>query len=197
MGQWIHSIGMYGIHCIPARKIILLLGASEVAGYTAISDFDRTDLADAGVNVIQLSGRGLITRNFFTPSTAPEFKFANAVIMRNYVKLSVVDSLQESENQPNVIARVREDRMATFQFMHKLWLRGSTGNVPEGETFGQYEKDDGSTSTEDDAYEIIADASNNSVAQLQAGERNIDLYFMFPSPAGSIKIGVGLMYKIA
>jgi hypothetical protein len=198
MGQWIHSIGLYGIHCIPARKTIKLMGASEVAGYTAINDFDRTDLAGAGVNVIQrMDGRGLITRNFFTPSTAPEFRFANSVIMRNFIKLSIVDSLQESENQPNVIALVREDRMLAVQFMHKLWLKGSTGDVPEGETFGQYEKDDGSMSAEEDAYEVVADASNNSVAQLQAGERNMDVWFMFPAPAGSIRIGCGLLYKVS
>jgi hypothetical protein len=198
MGQWIHSIGRYGIHCIPARKTIQLKGASEVVGYTAVNDFDRTELAEAGVNVIQrMDGRGLITRNFFTPSTAPEFRFANSVIMRNYIKLSIVDSLQESENQPNVIALVREDRMLAVQFMHKLWLKGSTGDVPEGETFGQYEKEDGAMSAEEDAYEVVADASNNSVAQLQAGERNMDIWFMFPAPAGSIRIGVGLMYKVA
>jgi hypothetical protein len=197
MGQWIRAIGLYGIHCIPARKNLELAGASEAAGYPAASDFDRTDLADAGVNVIQnMPGRGLVVRNFFTPSTAPEFRFANAVIMRNFIKVSMVDALQESENTPNTIANVREDRMKGCQFMHKLWLRGSAGNAPEGETFGQYEKDDGNVSSEEDAYEIIADASNNSVSQLQAGERNMDIWFMFPAPAGSIKVGVGLMYKV-
>jgi hypothetical protein len=197
MGLWVRAIGLYGIHCIPARKNLELTGASETAGYPAASDFDRTDLAEAGVNVIQnIPGRGLVVRNFFTPSTAPEFRFANAVIMRNFIKVSMVDALQESENTPNTIANVREDRMKGCQFMHKLWLRGSSGTAPEGETFGQYEKDDGTVSAEEDAYEIVADASNNSVSQLQAGERNMDIWFMFPAPAGSIKVGVGLMYKV-
>jgi hypothetical protein len=118
--------------------------------------------------------------------------------MRNYIKISGVDSLQTSENTPNTIGRVREDRMAMLQFMHKLWKRGSTGNVKEGETFGQYEIDDGkgTVSTEADAYEVIADASNNPVGFLQAGNRDIDVYFSFPAPCGSLRIGVGVIYRV-
>ena len=196
MGEWIYSITQNGIHSSPARKNCALMGVNSVIGYTADKDEDRTDLADAGINVIQkLKGKGFVLRNAFTPSTAPEFKYSNAVIQRNYIKVSCVESLQDSENTPNTIANVREDRMAVLQFMNRLWLSGSNGNVHEGETFGQYEKADGSMSTKEDAFEIIADASNNSVATLQMGERNIDIWFMFPAPAGSIKVGVGLIYK--
>lgn len=196
MGAAIEAIQTLGIHAITARKTRALVGAMDVVGFQALDDYDRTDLADAGVNVIQnVPGRGIIIRNWFTPSTAPEFKFGNAVTMRNYIKISGVDSLQDSENTPNDIGHVREDRSAMLQFMHRLWLYGSNGNVPEGETFGQYEKSDGSTSKEEEAYEVIADATNNPVASLQAGNRDIDIWFMFPAPAGSIKVGVGLMYK--
>lgn len=198
MGEWIASIATYGIHSSPARRVLSIKGASEVYGYQALDDDDRTDLADAGVNVLQLiSGRGIVLRNLFTSSTAPEFRNATAVIQRNFYKVSIVDSLQESENTPNDIGHVREDRMAVIQFMHRQWKYGSTGSVKEGETFGQYENEDGTTSTEDDAYEVIADASNNSVVTLQAGERNIDMWFMSPTPAGSIRVGVGLLYKTA
>lgn len=198
MGQWIASITNYGIHSSPARPVLPLKGILEVFGYQALDNDDRTDLAEAGVNVIQsITGRGIILRNLFTPSTAPEFRNATAVIQRNFYKISIVSSLEESENTPNDIGHVREDRMAVIQFMHRQWLRGSTGSVKEGETFGQYENEDSSLSTEADAYEVIADASNNSVATLQAGERNIDLYFMSPTPAGSIRVGVGLIYKTA
>ena len=190
MGEWIYSIAQNGIHSSPARKNCSLVGVNNVLGYTAEKDEDRTDLAENGINVIQkLKGKGFILRNAFTPSTAVEFRYANAVIQRNYIKISCVDSLQDSENTPNTIANVREDRMAVLQFMNKLWRSGSNGSTKEGETFGQYEKEDGSTSTVEDAFEVIADASNNSVATLQAGERNIDIWFMFPAPAGSIKVG--------
>lgn len=196
MGQWIYSIAQNGIHSSPARKTCPLLGINSVIGYQALKDEDRTELAENGVNVIQkMNGKGIILRNSFTPSTAKEFRYSNAVIQRNFIKISCVDALQDSENTPNDIGSVREDRMAVLQFMNKLWRSGSNGNVKEGETFGQYEKDDGTISTVDDAFEVIADATNNSVAQLQSGERNIDIWFMFSAPAGSIKVGVGLIYK--
>lgn len=196
MGEWIYSIAQNGIHSSPARKNCALVNVNSIIGYIAEDDDDRTNLAEAGINVIQkIQGKGFILRNAFTPSTAKEFRYANAVIQRNYIKISCVDSLQDSENTPNTIANVREDRMAVLQFMNKLWRSGSNGSTKEGETFGQYEKDDGSLSTTEDAFEVIADASNNSVATLQAGERNIDIWFMFPAPAGSIKVGCGLIYK--
>jgi hypothetical protein len=199
MGWMIAGFSALGIHQIPAQITFPLNGVFEVYGYTAADDQDRTDLAGAGVNVIQsLSGQGICVRNLFTPSTDPVFRYANVIFMRNYIKISGVDSLQTSENTPNTIGRVREDRMAMLQFMHKLWKRGSTGNVKEGETFGQYEIDDGkgTVSTEDDAYEVIADASNNPVGFLQAGNRDIDVYFSFPAPCGSLKVGVGVIYRV-
>lgn len=196
MGLWICSMTRYGIHSSPARKTLGLVGINSVVGYTAEVDQDRTELAEAGVNVIQkIAGRGFVLRNSFTPSTVAEFRYANAVLQRNFIKISCIDALQDSENTPNTIAYVREDRMAVLQFMYRLWRSGSNGNTREGEFFGQYEKEDGSLSTVEEAFEVIADASNNSVASLQAGERNIDIWFMFPAPAGSIKVGVGLIYK--
>lgn len=198
MGEWIYSMAQNGIHSSPARKNCALVGVNSVIGYTAERDEDRTDLAENGINVIQkLKGRGFMLRNSFTPSTAKEFRYANAVLQRNYIKVSCVDSLQDSENTPNTISAVREDRMAVLQFMNKLWRSGSNGFTKEGEFFGQYEKEDGSFSTTEEAFEVVADASNNSVATLQAGERNVDIWFMFPAPAGSIKVGVGLIYKTA
>ena len=199
MGWMVAGFASLGIHQIPAQITFPLKGVYQVYGYTAPDDLDRTDIASAGVNVIQsLSGSGYCVRNLFTPSTGVEFRYANVVFMRNYIKVSGVDSLQTSENTPNSIGRVREDRMAMLQFMHRLWKRGSTGNVKEGETFGQYELDDGkgTVSSESDAYEVIADASNNPVGFLQAGNRDIDVYFSFPAPAGSIKIGVGVLYRV-
>jgi hypothetical protein len=197
MGAWVRSIVARGIHYIPATKDNPITGVVSVAGYSP-ENFDRTELADAGVNCIALmEGYGVVIRNFFTPSVAPEFNVANAVLMRNFIKISSINSLQMSENQPNVIDRVLEDKTTIFQFMHKLWLRGSTGNVPTGETFGQFIKDNGTPSTEEEAYEVVGDERNNSRQQLMAGERNINVWFTAPSPAGSIKIGVGLLYIVS
>lgn len=197
MGWYIAGIATYGIHAIPARKGFPVKGVFDVYGYTADDDQDRTDCANAGADVTQnISGYGIIVRNLFTASSDTVYRYANALLMRNYIKVSGVDSLQESENTPNDIGHVREDRSAMVNFMHRLWVRGSNGNVKLGETFGQFENADGSTSKETDAYEVIADASNNSVGTLQAGERNIDTYFSFPAPCGSLKVGVGLVYRV-
>lgn len=198
MGYAIAALAELGVHCVPARKTRALSGAQGVVGYQALGDFDRTDLAEAGVNVIQsLLGRGIVVRNWFTPSTAPEFMFGNGLLMRNYIKVSAVDSLQDSENTPNDIQAVREDRMALLQFLNKLWTRGSNGNVREGETFGQYENEDGTLTTRDDAFEVVGDATNNPVSSLRAGNRDLDCWFTYPSPAGSIKVGVGILYKVS
>jgi hypothetical protein len=196
MGQWLRSVARNGVHSSPARKNMPLLGVIEPVGFSAQDDLDRTELAEAGVNVIQnISGLGVVLRNLFALSTSPEFKFANAILQRNFIKVSCVDALQISENTPNSIDAVQHDRIAVINFMHRLWQQGSNGNVRVGETFGQYQLADGKLSTEKDAYEVIGDATNNPVADMQQGLRNIDVYFMFPAPAGSIKIGVGLIYK--
>jgi hypothetical protein len=142
-----------------------------------------------------ISGLGVVLRNLFALSTRAEFKFANAILQRNFIKVSCVDALQISENTPNSIDAVQHDRITVVNFMHRLWQQGSNGNVRVGETFGQYQLADGSLSTEADAYEVIGGVTNNPVADMQQGLRNIDVYFMFPAPAGSIKIGVGLIYK--
>lgn len=196
MGAWIRCIGIYGIHYIPAIRQVPLLGVNSVIGDQLKDDQDRTDVADAGINMIQeLTGYGIVIRNFFTPSTAIEFKFANGLLMRSYIKVSAVDSLQESENTPNSFARIKEDRTAIYLFMLSLWNYGSTGSVPPGETFGISEADNNATTSFEDHVEVTADAINNPQAKINLGERNIDVYFTFPTPAGSIRIGVGILLR--
>jgi len=195
MGNWIRSIGQLGIHYIPAVPTNPLLGVTGVVGNTFLDDNDRTDLADAGINVIQnVSGTGIVIKNFFTPSTTKEFKFANGILMREFIKISVVNSLSDTENEPNNFDRIQNSRSAVVSFMTRLWRVGSTGNVPEGETFGQtIDPETGQGSSISDHFQVQADIINNPQASIEAGERNIDTWFTYPSPAGSIKIGVGLM----
>jgi phage tail sheath protein FI len=166
-----------------------------VVGDTFLDDNDRTDLADAGINVIQnISGTGIAIKNFFTPSTTKEFKFANGILMREFIKISVVDSLADTENEPNSYERIQNSRSAVVSFMNRLWRVGSTGNVPTGETFGQtIDPETGQGSSLSDHFQVQADIINNPQASIEAGERDIDIWFTYPSPAGSIKIGVGLM----
>jgi hypothetical protein len=196
MGCWIRTIAMLGIHYIPCTKDTPIYGANDIVRTTAYSDTDRTDLAQNGINVIDfLSGYGLIIRNLFTPSTATEFMFANGILMREYIKISAVDSLQTSENTPNSFERILEDKMAILNFLLSLWFKGSTGNVPPGETFGQGINDDGTPTKWSDHLIVQADAINNPQSKINLGERNVDTWFTYPAPAGSIEIGVGILLR--
>ena len=115
--------------------------------------------------------------------------------MRNFIKVSSVDSLAGSENTPNAIARLKNDKMAILTFLYKLWKSGSTGDVPEGETFGQTQEDDGTDSVAEDHFTVSIDPIKNSKTNLQAGERTYDTYFTYPAPAESIQIGVGILLR--
>ncbi|GAH14851.1 unnamed protein product [marine sediment metagenome] len=68
MGAWVRAIGSIGIHYIPAVRQIPLYGVNSITRTTIWSDIDRTDLAEAGVNIIDfVNGAGFMIRNFFTP----------------------------------------------------------------------------------------------------------------------------------
>lgn len=197
MGLTIRTIGEKGIHYIPQKDtpIFGIVGLDN-ENILNIDDDDRTDLADAGINIIQfIKGHGYVLRNMFTPSISSEFKFFNALMMREFIKISCVDSLQLSENQPNNIKRIKADRDACLRFLYGLWLRGSTGSVSEGETFGQSFNEDNTETKFNNHVQVTADFTNNTQAGIDAGERNNDIYFTFPAPAGSIRIGVGLWQK--
>lgn len=197
MGAFIHTIETKGIHFI-MQKDTPLLGVEgiEDSNLTGISDSDRTDLANAGINLIQfVVGYGNIVRNMRTPSTSLEFKYFNAITMREYIKISGVDSLQSSEQQPNTIDRIKEDGDAMRQFFYGLWDHGSTGSVRKGETFGQSQNVDGTLTKFSDHVEVIADITNNPQTSINMGQRNIDSYFTFPAPAESIYVRVGLWLR--
>ena len=196
MGNWIRSIGLKGVHFVPATKDNPIFGIIGIVGDQLLNDFDRTDVAQAGINMIQfIQGSGNVIRNFFTPSTSVEFQFANGILMREFIKISSVDSLQNSENTPNSFDRIKSDKTAIVNFLFRLWSVGSTGQVPLGETFGQGINEDGTETVALDHFQVTADAVNNPEIKVQAGERNLDVFFTFPAPAGSIKIGVGILLR--
>lgn len=188
-----------GIHYIPAVEGANILGVRGLANSNLgenTSDEDRTELAESGINIIQfIIGEGNKIRNFFTASTDEADRFFNGVFMRNFIKISSEDSLQSSENTPNAISKIKSDRDAIFRFMNVLWRKGSTGNVPEGETFGQQENADGTLSKPSDHFQVVADAINNPQSQVNDGNRTLDTTFTFPTPAGSIEINVGILLR--
>jgi len=194
MGAWIRTIGTLGIHFVPAVKQIPLYGVSGILGTQFTDDLDRTDLAEYGMNCLEyLSGYGYVIRNWFTPSITTEYNFGNGLLMRNYIKVSCVDSLQNTENTPNSFTRIKEDRMAIIIFGRKLWNTGSTGTVTTGETFGISENADGSFTVFEDHFDCQADIVNNPQTSINVGQRNFDIYFSYPSPAGSIQISTGFL----
>lgn len=196
MGKIMRSIGTNGIHYIHATKDMPTYGIQGISGDQFLDDQDRTDLANAGVNVAQfVQGFGFITRNAFTPSTDSVYQFFNAIVMRDYFKVSAIDSLQSAENKPNSLVRIGEDAIAVQEFMRQHWERGSTGNVPLGETFGQYIDEAGNPSKFEDHVEVRGDLTNNTLASVQAGEEYINAYFTFPAPAGVIVVGVGIQVR--
>ena len=196
MGAWIRTIATYGIHCVPGLKQIPIIGIIGVYGTQFPDNQDRTDLADSGVNCIEfLTGMGYVMRNARSFSSSTDYRYDNALLMRNYIHVSCVDSLQLSENTPNSWDRIQADRNAIEFFMRRLWERGSTGTVAEGETFGQWIKADGKKSSYDDSVQVQADIVNNPLSKIQLGERNLDVYFTYPTPAESIMIGVGVVLQ--
>lgn len=196
MGVWIRTIATFGIHYVPATNETLILGAEGVVGDQFLNNRDRTDIAENGINLIQeKAGIGIKLANCRTPSTDNAYAFGNGILMRNFIKVSSVDSLSGSENTPNAIARLKNDKMAILTFLYKLWKSGSTGETPEGETFGQTQEDDGTDSVAEDHFTVSIDPIKNSKTNLQAGERTYDTYFTFPAPAESIQIGVGILLR--
>ena len=196
MGVWIRTIGLLGIHYIPATDATTLRGVLGVVGDTFKNDVDRTDIAEAGVNLIQeIEGTGIRVMNLFTTSTDEAYLFGNGILMRNFLKVSSEDSLASSENTPNSINRISADKMAVLTFLYSLWFNGSTGTVPPGETFGQSFNEDGTPTAPEDHFQVIADLSNNPQSKINLGERNVFVYFSFPAPAGSIVIGVGILLR--
>ncbi len=191
MGAWVQCIGLLGIHYSPATNRTILQGVNGVVGDQFLDDTDRTEIAENGVNLIQeITGTGIKLANSFTVSTDTAYLFSNGILMRNFIKVSAEDSLASSENTPNSLNRIKEDKMAILTFLYNLWFRGSTGDVPEGETYGQQEG-----TVAEDHFQVIADATNNPQSAINLGERTIWVYFTYPAPAGSIVIGVGILVR--
>lgn len=206
MAAWIQNIAILGIHYDPSTDAITLIGINSLdnSNLGIVDDDDRTEIANYGINLIQfINGSGYRIRNFFTPSTDPDgaFEFSNGALMRNFIKLSCQDSLSSSENTPNGFSKIKADHDAIQSFMYQLWykgsppLMGSTGSVPEGETFGQQQNPDGTLTQPSDHFEVISDVIANPQPSINAGNRNHIVNFTFPTAAGSIDISVGLMIR--
>lgn len=195
MGDWIRTIGINGIHWTLGSQRSLLRGVNEVSGEDFFNlNRDRTDLMEAGINVIQAKeGIGIQPASGVTISTDTAYIFSNGNIMSNFIKISSEDSLASQENTPNTFNRIKGNADAIERFMNTLWRRGSSGNSEEGETFGKAFDDNQSGPS--DFYRVTADSTNNSESSIAAGEQNIRVVFSYPAPAGSIEIGVAVLVR--
>lgn len=194
MGKWIRAISQFGIHWIYAVQNIVTYGANSVIGTQFLEDTDRTELADAGINCIEsISGVGIVTRNLFTMSTALEYKYGNILMMKSFFQASFIEALRDEENTPNSVNRINANRDKMLNFMYKMWRKGSNNATPEGEFYGQYQNEDGTLSKPEDHFFVRADATVNPLSEIQAGNRNFQVYFTGPAPTGRIEVSVGLM----
>ncbi len=195
MGLWIRSINTLGIHFVPSVSAIPIVGIEGIVGDQFLDKIDRRDLVNAGINVIQnITGSGYVVKNWVTPSTTDEFQWGNGILMRSFVQVSIGDSVQDSENEPNSFNRIQAVAGAVQEFYYILWAQGSTGNVAEGETFGILQNEDGTFTTFKDHVYVQADAFNNPASEIRIGKRRIDSWFSSPSPAVDIRINVGFIF---
>jgi hypothetical protein len=197
MAAWIKAIDQLGIHQVAAAPQIVLNAAGVVGNdfQGEKGDKDRTDIARAGVNLIQsIPGKGIKIANFFTPSTDDRYIFAQSQLMANYFKASIKASLgnAEVEMAPCTLERIEDDGVAIFDFMQKIWKYGTTGRVRLGETFGQTKDDQGRPTNFSDHVQIIANTTNNSKESISAGARNIRVLFTFASSTIEVNVNVGV-----
>lgn len=199
MAMWIRTVRDHGIHEVPALFDSVLRGYTGVVAPAVFTETEKTELADAGMNVIQyIEGEGIKIQNWFTPSTLAEegvltWGWGNSLFMGNFIRESVKESLAPNKNEPNVYNNLVAGRTKIVSFMMGLARTGSTGNVPAGETFGQLFDDEGNAEPLEDLFEVVADPSNNTRVDLKAGNRDYDIYFSTPTPTGSIEVGIGII----
>lgn len=195
-GYWMQEVFDRGFHKNPAGKIRSIKGMRYIVQTDETEqDTNRaikvTELADLGVNVLQWKrGKGFLIKDSRTFSNDKRFKWAANVFMIAVIKESVKLAVEESEMQPLGFPWLTEVGTAVDTYMRVLYRSSSNGGAQSA--FFQGYKDDGSPYTYSDVVQIIADASNNSNADLLDGLANVYIYFTPPPPAEKIRIGVGI-----
>lgn len=199
MGYTLSRIANEGYQRVPAGPQVSIQGVENTTGGKAkqiLSDLERTELADLGVNVIQfITGSGFVLRNARTISSDLAYRWFNQNFMRIVYKKTFEDSLKGFENRENGTALLDDINFLIGRFLEADY-EGSARTGGKS-AFLQVTKADGSASTFADVVQIIADESNNTVQDVLQGRVNVDIYFTPPPPAESIRIGVGISLNIA
>jgi len=197
-GLFVRSFYSFGFHRVPAGDDLPILGfLAEKTTEDEFSEDDRTDICQAGVNIVQyIQGRGLINRSAYTPSTNTGALFINYLVMQNFIKISSVESLYKVENRPNKLSLLKTYADSIKDFGKKLYDGSFPFGIDSNGAFGQFFKADGSVSTFEDVFIVQADQFNNTNSQLAIGEGNIFVRFFPPAPLTSLAIGVGVVIPL-
>lgn len=194
MGYWIYATSLRGIHKVPAGRFEVLTNTVSIVGEIT----NRTqlrDLANAGMNCISNLEGVMTVRTARTFSKLPEWRFANALAMQTFFKRTFENAFQDLENETSSDALFQRVYSGMYNFA-RLMFESSTNGGSES-AFASYIKADGSTSDFNDVVKIVVDETINTRQRVLDGELRANFYFMPPTPAERILVGVGLIYTIA
>lgn len=199
VGNWINTIYTSGVHRAPAGEDFPLAGYQETPDLVEDqwSEDDRTDILEAGVNLIQnRAGKGIILRSFRTPSTNTSAMFANLLLMQNFIKISVVESLSQAENRPNKLSKLKDYGNKARDFGFKLYEGSFPFGIDSDGAFGDFKKADGSDSQFEDVYTVQDNEFINDQTSLMNGEGNILIWFYGAPLLESLGVGVGFQIPV-
>jgi hypothetical protein len=199
-GAWIYAIYRLGVHRAPAGYDVPLIGfvSTSEATEDLFTEDERTEILDNGVNICQfVQGAGLIVRSFRTLSTNTPVLFGHTLILQNFIKISSVESLAQVENRPNRLSALKSYANAIKDFGYNLYKGSFPFGIDPSGAFGEYVKEDGTTSTFEDVFTVQADEFNNTQTDIDNGEGNIYVYFYSNPLLESLAIGVGTMTPVS
>jgi phage tail sheath protein FI len=194
MGYWIFITDLRGIHKVPAGRLQTLTGIRGLVGEIT----DKTslrDLANAGLNCISDLSGVMTVRSARTMSKLPEWRFANALAMVTFFKRTFEQSFQDLENETSSAALFNKVYKLMYDFSQVIYAGSTNGGQESG--YASFIKAGGSASGFDDVVKIVVDESINTSARIKDGELRANYYFMAPTPAERILVGVGLIYSVA
>jgi hypothetical protein len=192
IGHWIYVANLRGVHKVAAGRNQTLVGIRGIVN-PITEPLELRNLTNAGFNVTDLEGGVVYNRSGRTPSKAKEFKFMNASLMKIYFKISFEDSLKTVENESNTTRLFNDIERAMFGFADTMFRSSSNGGNESA--FASFLKPSGEDSGFNDVVQItVSDPLLNPYQDVMAGVLKANFYFMPPSPAERILIGVGLIF---
>jgi hypothetical protein len=194
MGYWIYVTDLRGIHKVPAGRFETLTGIVSIVNERTTRD-ELKQLADAGLNCISNIDGVMTVRSARTLSKLPEWRFANALAMQTFFKRTYEAAFETLENEMSSTDLFQKVRSQMVDFS-RLMYEGSTNGGTES-AFASWIKNGGSPSGFDDVVKVVVDETINTKERINQGELRANFYFMPPTPAERILIGVGLIYTIS